>query len=105
MPVTATLRSEIEEGLSDFDQRLVTAFVYARFRGLFSGITKSVSASGQVSLLVWGTNSDGAPLFKIGRWNDKYYAVDPSSETTQGSVSLEDLLDKVRAKHPPSCPL
>lgn len=104
MPVTAMLRSDIEEGLSEFDQRLVTATVYARFRGLFSGITKSVSPSGQVSLLVWGPTAKDVPLFKIGRWNDRYYAVDPNTDDNQESENLEDLLEQVRAKHPPSYP-
>jgi hypothetical protein len=104
MSAAATLRRESEEGLSELDQRIATAFVYARFHGLFSGITKSTSPSGQVSLLVWGGTSDDEPLFKLGRWNGRYFAVDPATEETLGDESLEDLLEKIRAKYPPSCP-
>ncbi len=104
MSVTAKLRRESEEGLSEFDQRLVTAFVHARFRGLFSSITKSPSPTNQISLLVWGRMSDDEPLFKIGHWNGRYFAVHPSSDETIGNDSLEDLLEEVRDKYPPSCP-
>lgn len=105
MSTVALLRDHMDDGLSEKDLRLANAILYARFRGLFSGVTKASTPEGQVSLVVWGGVPEDGPLFKLLRWSGHYAAIDETSDTVYEADSLEDLLDEVRKQYPPSAPI
>ncbi|MFQ5932303.1 MAG: hypothetical protein ACE5MM_07835 [Nitrospiraceae bacterium] len=100
MSATAALLKGSEEGLSEDDLRVATALIYARFRGLFTSVTKDFSREGHTELVVWRAGTNG-PLFRIGRWNGRYVAIDESTGKILDAARLESLLEAVRALYPP----
>lgn len=89
-----------EQGLSEDDLRIATAIVYARFRGVFSSITKDHLQEGNVALVIWGAQND-RPLFRIVRWDGQYVAVDESTGKVLAADRLEHLLEALREQYPP----
>jgi hypothetical protein len=100
MSATAALLEGTEEGLSEYDLRVATALLYARFRGLYTNVTKDCSDDGLTQLVVRGTRT-GGPLFRIGRWHGQYVAIDDTTGKVLDADRLEELLEAVRALYPP----
>ncbi len=92
------------QGLTDFETRLATALMHARFRGSFSQIHPRKIDEGGTVLEIWGRTASDEPAFRFHRQGDCVVAVSECKGLVVSSDSIEGLVAKISSELPPPLP-
>lgn len=104
MSMAAALDIPEYRGLTDFETKLATALMHARFRGSFSQIhPRKIDAGGTV-LEIWGRTPSDEPAFRLQRQGDCVVAVSERKGLIASSDSIEELMAKISSELPPPLP-
>lgn len=92
------------QGLTNFETRLATALMHARFRGAFSHIHPRKIDEGGTILEIWGRIPSDEPAFRLQRQGDCVVAVSEHKRLIASSDSIEGLVIKISSELPPPFP-
>ena len=90
------------QGLTDFETKLATALVYARYRGSFSNIRPRQVDEGGTVLEIWGRTTSEEPAFRLLRQGDSVVAVSERKGLVASSDSIQGLMAKISSELPPA---
>ncbi len=104
MSTAAALDIPEYQGLTDFDTKLATALMHARFRGSFSQIHPRKIDDGGTVLEIWGRTPSDEPAFQLQRQGDCVVAVSERKGLIASSGSIEELMARISPELPPPLP-
>lgn len=92
------------QGLTDFETKLATALVHARFRSAFSQAHPRKTDDGGSVLEIWGRTPARSPAFRLLRQGDRLVAVSERKGVLASSASIEGLVSQISSELPPPFP-
>ena len=92
------------QGLTNFETRLATALIHARFRGAFSHVHPRKIDEGGTVLEIWGRTPSDEPAFRLQHQGDYVVAVSERKGLIVSSDSIEGLVAKISSVLPPPNP-
>jgi len=104
MSTAAALVIPRYQGLTNFETRVATALMHARFRGAFSYIYPRKIDEGGTVLEIWGRTPSEEPAFRLQRQGDSVVAVSERKGLVASSDSIEELVAKISSELPPPFP-
>ena len=105
MSMAAALDIPEYQGLTDFETKIATALMHARFRNSFSQIHPRKIDEGGTVLEIRGRTSSDEPAFRLQRQGDCVVAVSEGNRLVASSDSIEGLVAKISSELPPPFPL
>ena len=104
MSTAVALDAPEYQGLTDFETRLATALVHARFRSAFSQAHPRKFGDGGSVLEIRGRTPSGSPAFRLLRRGDRVVAVSDRKGVIASSDSVEGLVARISSELPPPFP-
>lgn len=102
MSTAAALAIPEYQGLTDFETKLATALIHARYRGSFSDIHPRIVGEGETVLEIWGRTTSDEPAFRLLRQGDSVVAVSEQKGLVASSDSIQELMAKISSELPPA---
>ena len=88
------------QGLTNFETRLATALIHARFRGAFSHVHPRKIDEGGTVLEIWGRTPSDEPALRLQHQGDYVVAVSERKGLIVSSDSIEGLVAKISSVLP-----
>ena len=104
MSMAAALDIPEYQGLTDFETKIATALMHARFRNSFSQIHPRKIDEGGTVLEIWGRTPSDEPAFRLQHQGDYVVAVSERKGLIVSSDSIEGLVAKISSVLPPPIP-
>ena len=104
MSTAAALELPEYRGLTDFETKLATALIHARYRSSFSGLHPRKADDGSTVLDIWGRTPSDQPVFSLMRQEDSVVAVSERKGLVASADSVQGLVAKISSELPPPLP-
>ena len=104
MSTTAALAIPEYQGLTDFETKLATALIHARYRSSFSSIHPRKVGDGSTVLEIWGRTPSDELAFRLMRQGDSVVAVSEGKGLIASSDSIQDLVAEISSELPTPLP-
>ena len=100
MSTAAALKIPEFQGLSEFETKLATALIHARFRGAFGDIRPRPFKGGGTVLEIWGRTPSDEPAFTLLRQGDSVVAMSERKGLIASADDVEEIIAEVSSELP-----